>query len=76
MEDLDFSKGHGAARPLAPVAPLYVPEVARAFFESTETSPNRHCLRRLMKLAYWFSFSDGKHNIAKIGLILHRSKSL
>src|SRR5881394_2664174 len=34
MEDLDFSKGHGAARPLAPVAPLYVPEVARAFFES------------------------------------------
>jgi CRP-like cAMP-binding protein len=35
MEDLDFSKGHGAARPLAPVAPLYVPEVARAFFEST-----------------------------------------
>jgi len=33
-EDLDFSKGHGAARPLAPVAPLYVPEVARAFFES------------------------------------------
>src|SRR3954467_11987187 len=34
MEDLDFSKGHGAPRPLAPVAPLYVPEVARAFFES------------------------------------------
>ena len=33
-EDLDFSKGHGAARPLAPVAPLYDPEVARAFFES------------------------------------------
>jgi CRP-like cAMP-binding protein len=34
MEDLDFSKGPGASKPLAPVAPLYVPEVARAFFES------------------------------------------
>ena len=34
MEDLDFSKGPGAAKPLAPVAPLYVPAVARAFFES------------------------------------------
>jgi CRP-like cAMP-binding protein len=34
MEDLDFSKGPGATKPLAPVAPLYVPAVARAFFES------------------------------------------
>ena len=34
MEDLDFSKGPGAVKPLAPVAPLYVPAVARAFFES------------------------------------------
>jgi CRP/FNR family transcriptional regulator, cyclic AMP receptor protein len=35
MEDLDFSKGLGATKPLAPVAPLYSPAVARAFFEST-----------------------------------------
>ena len=34
MEDLDFSMGPGAAKPLAPLAPLYVPEVARSFFES------------------------------------------
>jgi len=34
MEDLDFSIGPGAAKPLAPLAPLYVPEVARSFFES------------------------------------------
>ena len=34
MEDLDFSMGPGAAKPLAPLAPLYVPAVARSFFES------------------------------------------
>ena len=34
MEDLDFSMGPGAAKPLAPRAPLYVPAVARSFFES------------------------------------------
>jgi CRP/FNR family transcriptional regulator, cyclic AMP receptor protein len=34
MEDLDFSRGPGAAKPLATLAPLYVPAVARAFFES------------------------------------------
>ena len=34
MEDLDFSMGPGAAKPLAPLAPLYVPAVAQSFFES------------------------------------------
>jgi CRP/FNR family transcriptional regulator, cyclic AMP receptor protein len=34
MDDLDFSKGPGTAKPLAPIAPLYSPAVARAFFES------------------------------------------
>jgi CRP/FNR family cyclic AMP-dependent transcriptional regulator len=33
-EDLDFSKPAGAPKPAAPVAPLYVAAVARAFFES------------------------------------------
>jgi CRP-like cAMP-binding protein len=33
-EDLDFSKPAGAPKPAAPAAPLYVPAVARAFFES------------------------------------------
>jgi CRP/FNR family transcriptional regulator, cyclic AMP receptor protein len=34
-EDLDFSKPAGAPKPAAPTAPLYIPAVARAFFEST-----------------------------------------
>src|SRR3981189_3415601 len=33
-EDLDFSKPAGAPKPAAPVAPLYIPAVARAFFAS------------------------------------------
>jgi CRP/FNR family transcriptional regulator, cyclic AMP receptor protein len=33
-EDLDFSKPAGAPKPAAPVAPLYIPAVARSFFES------------------------------------------
>jgi len=33
-EDLDFSKPAGAPKPAAPAAPLYIPAVARAFFES------------------------------------------
>ena len=34
-EDLDFSKPAGAPKPAAPAAPLYIPAVARSFFEST-----------------------------------------
>jgi CRP-like cAMP-binding protein len=34
-DDLDFSKPAGAPKPAAAQAPLYVPAVARAFFEST-----------------------------------------
>jgi CRP/FNR family cyclic AMP-dependent transcriptional regulator len=34
-EDLDFSKPARPPKPAAPAAPLYVPAVARAFFEST-----------------------------------------
>jgi CRP/FNR family transcriptional regulator, cyclic AMP receptor protein len=34
-EDLDFSKPAGAPKPAAPTAPLYIPAVARSFFEST-----------------------------------------
>jgi CRP/FNR family transcriptional regulator, cyclic AMP receptor protein len=33
-DDLDFSKPAGAPKPAVPAAPLYVPGVARAFFES------------------------------------------
>jgi len=33
-EDLDFSKPAGPPKPGAPAAPLYIPAVARAFFES------------------------------------------
>ncbi|HET7364308.1 MAG TPA: cyclic nucleotide-binding domain-containing protein [Burkholderiales bacterium] len=33
-DDLDFSKPASAPKPAAPAAPLYVPAVARAFFES------------------------------------------
>src|SRR5205809_1926897 len=33
-EDLDFSKPAGAPKPAAPTVPLYIPAVARAFFES------------------------------------------
>jgi CRP-like cAMP-binding protein len=35
MDDLDFSKPAGAPKPAAPAsAPIYVPAIARAFFES------------------------------------------
>jgi CRP-like cAMP-binding protein len=77
-EDLDFSKPAGGSKPAAPAAPLYVPAVARAFFESAGKeeslaagsvlfSENERASRLLLKRDKMYFLAEGEISLAAKG---------
>jgi CRP/FNR family transcriptional regulator, cyclic AMP receptor protein len=77
-EDLDFSKPAGGSKPAAPAAPLYVPAVARAFFESAgkeESLPagtvlfseNERASRLLLRRDKMYFLAEGEISLAAKG---------
>ena len=79
MDDLDFSKPAGAPKPAAPAsAPIYLPAIARAFFESVgkeETiaagtvffAENEKASRILLKRDKMYLLLDGQVGLAARG---------
>src|SRR5690348_1911836 len=77
-EDLDFSKPAGTPKPAAPAAPIYVPAVARAFFESAgkeESLPagtvlfseNEKASRLLLKRDKMYFLAEGEISLVAKG---------
>jgi CRP-like cAMP-binding protein len=85
-EDLDFSKPAGAPKPAAPAAALYIPAVARAFFESAGKeekvpagavffSENEKASRLLLKRDKMYFLIDGEVRLLAKGRPLDAVKA-